>query len=69
MDRLNLHIADVVLPESLGLEMVGALMIYFHLQKKSIEQYIDLYQVFIDLTKAFDSVNSCALGDLKAVLP
>ena len=32
-----------------------------HLQEKCIEQHVPLYQVFVDLTKAFDTVNRDAL--------
>eukprot|EP00106_Octopus_bimaculoides_P000304 XP_014767746.1 PREDICTED: uncharacterized protein LOC106867398 [Octopus bimaculoides] len=34
------------------------------LQEKCIEQDMDLYQVFIDLTKAFDSINRIALWEI-----
>eukprot|EP00106_Octopus_bimaculoides_P020069 XP_014787511.1 PREDICTED: serine hydroxymethyltransferase-like [Octopus bimaculoides] len=34
-----------------------------HLQEKCIEQDMDLYQVFYELTKAFDSINRIALWE------
>ena len=37
------------------------------IQEKSREQHRDLYMVFIDLTKAFDSINRAGLWSLRAI--
>ena len=64
--RINLHIADNVLPESQcgfrsGRGTVDVIFTIRQLQEKCQEQCRDLFQVFIDLTKAFDTVNRKAL--------
>ena len=37
------------------------------IQEKSKEQHKDLYMVFIDLTKAFDSINRTGLWSLRKI--
>ena len=59
--RINLHIADNVLPESQcgfksGRGTVDMIFTIRQLQEKCQEQCRDFFQVFIDLTKAFDTV-------------
>lgn len=66
LTRLNTHICSDVLPESqCGFRASRGTsdMIFSarQLQEKCREQRVDLYQVFIDLTKAFDTVNRNAL--------
>ena len=66
LKRLINHIADDILPESqCGFRQGrGANDMIFaarQLQEKCREQNVDMYQVFIDLTKAFDTVNRSAL--------
>ena len=66
LDRLNTHIAPNVISESQcgfrpnrgTTDMVFSLR---QLQEKCIEQNLDLYHCFIDLSKAFDTVNREAL--------
>ena len=64
--RINLSIADNVLPESQcvfrsGRGTVSMIFTIRQLQEKCQKQRKDLFQVFIDLTKAFDTVNREAL--------
>ena len=64
--RINLHIVDNVLPESQGgfrngRGTVDMIFTIRQLQEKCQEQRRDLFQVFNDLTKAFDTVNREAL--------
>ena len=62
LNRLDEHVTAVILPESQcgfrsecsTIDMVFSAR---QLQEKCIEQNLDLYQCFIDLTKAFDTVN------------
>lgn len=66
LNRINKHIANNVLPESqCGFRAKrGTVDMIFsarQIQEKCREQCMDLYQVFIDLKKAFDTVNRKAL--------
>ena len=66
LDRLLRFIADKVLPETqcgFRSSRGTADMIFSarQLQEKSREQHMNLYTVFIDLTKAFDTVNRVGL--------
>ena len=66
LDRLMEYICPKVIPETQCGFRSGrgaADMIYSarQIQEKCIEQQIPLYQVFVDLTKAFDTVNREAL--------
>ena len=66
--RINLHIADNVLPKSQcgfrnGRGTVDMIFTIRQLQEKSQKQCRDLFHLFIDLTKAFDTVNREALVD------
>ena len=59
---INLHIADNVFPESQcgfrsSRRTVDMIFTIRHLQEKCLEQRKDLFEVFIDLTKTFDTVN------------
>ena len=69
LDRMLKHIADDVLPESqcgfrAGRRTVDMIFTAQQLQEKAMEQRKGLYQVFIDLTKAFDTVNRAALWEI-----
>ena len=66
LNRLLKHIAPSVLPESqCGFRpnrgTVDMIFTARQVQEKCIEHQLDLYQCFIDLTKAFDTVNREAL--------
>ena len=70
-NRLTHHIADTILPESqCGFRASrGTSDMMFSLrqvQEKCREQNQDLYMVFVDLTKAFDSVGRKGLWSLLA---
>jgi hypothetical protein len=66
LNRLMEHVCPLVIPESQGgfrsgrgtMDMIFSAR---QLQEKCIEQHVPLYQVFVDLTKAFDTVNRDAL--------
>ena len=64
LTRLLEHIVDLVLPESQSGFLRGRstidIFVARKLQEKYCEQHQDLYMAFVDLTKAFDTVN----GDL-----
>ena len=56
------HVADLVLPESqcgfrCGRRTNEMIFVARQLQEKCCEQHQDLYMAFVDLTKAFDTVN------------
>ena len=64
--RINLYVADNVLPESQcgfrsSRRTVDMIFTIRQLQEKCQKQRRNLFQVFIDLTKAFDTVNREAL--------
>ena len=66
LDRLSKHICPFVIPETQcgfrpGRGTTDMIFAARQLQEKSIEQRVKLYQVFVDLTKAFDTVNRPAL--------
>ena len=68
LNRITKHILDDVVSESqCGFRkqrgMVDMVFAIRQLQEKCVEQHQDLHLLFIDLTKAFDSVNRAALGD------
>ena len=48
-------------PDCPGKEAVKWVLLLLLLLEKCLEQYKDLYFIFIDLTKAFDSVNRSGL--------
>ena len=62
LNRLSLHLANNVLPESQcgfraqrsTIDMIFAAR---QVQEKCREQNLDLYMVFVDLTKAFDTIS------------
>jgi exonuclease III len=69
LNRLIEQLVDKVLPESQcgfrsGRSTVDMVFIARHIQEKCREQQQDLYIVFIDLTKAFDSVNRDGLWQI-----
>jgi len=69
LDRMLEHIVNDVLPESQcgfrsGRGTVDMIFTARQLQEKCVEQRMGLYQVFIDLTKAFDTVNRKALWEI-----
>ena len=62
LDRLLTHIADDILSESRfgfrsGRSTIDMIFTAKQLQEKCLEQQVGLYQVFIDLSKAFDTLN------------
>ena len=66
LDRMLTYIADDVLSESQcgfrgGHSTIDMIFTANQLQVKCLEQQVGLYQVFIDLSKAFDTVNRGAL--------
>ncbi|XP_062841273.1 uncharacterized protein LOC134300780 [Trichomycterus rosablanca] len=66
LNRLISNISEVNLPESQcgfrpGRSTTDMIFVVRQLQEKCREQNLDLYAVFIDLTKAFDTVNREAL--------
>ena len=70
LNRLT-AVSEVNLPEAQcgfrpGRSTVGIIFIVRQVQEKYLEQNLDLYLVFIDLTKAFDTVNREALWDVLA---
>ena len=71
LNRLAHHIADNVLPESqcgfrAGRGTTDMIFAMRQIQEKCREQNQDLYMVFIDLTKAFDSLSRTGLWILLA---
>ena len=69
LSRLTTHVADKVLQESqcgfrAGRGTADMIFSARQIQEKCREQRIGLYQVFIDLTKAFDTVNRTALWQI-----
>ena len=66
LNRLHDKICSAVLPESQsgfrpGRGTTDMVFSARQVQEKCIEQHVPLYQVFVDLTKAFDTVNREAL--------
>ena len=66
LNRLEKHICPSVIPESQsgfrgGRGTVDMIFSARQLVEKSLEQHVPLCQVFVDLTKAFDTVNRDAL--------
>ena len=66
LNRLEKHICPNVIPESQsgfrgGRGTVDMIFSARQLVEKSLEQHVPLCQVFVDLTKAFDTVNRDAL--------
>ena len=55
LNRLSLHLADNVLPEIFAARQA---------QEKCREQNLDLYMVFVDLTKAFDTISRDGLWQI-----
>ena len=65
LTRLLEHVVDLVLPESQCRFWRGCSTIVFRqLQEKFCEQHQDLYLAFVDLTKAFDTVNRDLLWNI-----
>ena len=63
------HVVDLVLPESQcgfrrGRSTIEMIFVVRQLQKKCREQHQDLYLAFVDLTKAFDTVNRDLLWNI-----
>ena len=66
LNRLLFYICPVVIPESQsgfrsGRGTNDMIFLARQVREKCIEQRVPLYQVFVDLTKAFDTVNRDAL--------
>ena len=73
LNRLVTNIAEENLPEAQcgfrpGRSTTDMIFTVRQVQEKCIEQNMDLYVTFIDLTKAFDTVNREALWDILAKL-
>ena len=69
LTRLLEHVADLVLPESqcgfrCGCSTIDMIFVARQLEEKCREQHEDLYLTFIDLTKAFDTVNRDLLWNI-----
>ena len=67
--RLLDHVVDPVLPESqcrfrCGRSTIDIIFVARKLQEKCRERYQDLYIIFVDLTKAFDTVNRDLLWNI-----
>jgi hypothetical protein len=73
LNRLITYICPRIIPESQcgfrsGRGTIDMIFAARQIQEKCIEQRVDLYQVFIDLTKAFDTINRDALWRILAKL-
>ena len=71
LNRLNRHLEDGLLPESQcgfrsGRGTVDMIFAARQLQEKAIEQHVELYTTFVDLTKAFDTVSREGLWKIMA---
>ena len=69
LTRLLEHVVDLVLPESQcgfrrGRSTIDMIFAARQLQEKCREQHQDLYLAFVDLTKAFDTVNRDLLWNI-----
>jgi len=69
LHRLLTHVVDIVMPESQcgfrrNRSTVDMIFVARLLQEKCREQHSSLYLAFIDLTKAFDTVNRTLLWDI-----
>ena len=69
LTRLLEHVADLVLPESQcgfrrGRSTIDMIFVARQLQEKCREQHQDVYLAFVDLTKAFDTVNRDLLWNI-----
>ena len=69
LTRLLEHVVDLVLPESQcgyrhGRSTIDIIFVARQLQEKCREQHQDLYLAFVDLTKAFDTVNRDLLWNI-----
>ena len=70
LTRLLEHEVDLVLPESQcgfrrGCSTIDMIFVAWQLQEKCREQRQDLYLAFVDLTKAFDTVNRDLLWNIQ----
>lgn len=66
LNHIHIHVANSIYPESqcgfrAGRDTVDMILVLRQAQEKIYEQNIDLYVVFADLTKSFDTVNWEAL--------
>ena len=69
LTRLLEHVVDLILPESQcgfrrGRSTIDMIFVARQLQEKCREQHQDLYLAFVDLTKAFDTVNRDLLWNI-----
>ena len=69
LTRLLEHVVDLVLPESQcqtrrGRRTIDMIFVAWQLQEKCCEQHQNLYMAFVDLTKAFDTVNRDLLRNI-----
>ena len=69
LTRLLEHVVDIVLPESQcgfrrGRSTINMIFVARQLQEKCREQHQDLYLAFVDLTKAFHTVNRDLLWNI-----
>ena len=63
------HVVDLVLPESQcgsrhGRSTIDMIFVAQQLQERCCEQHQDIYMAFVDLTKAFDTVNQDLLWNI-----
>ena len=69
LNRLSLHLADNVLPESqcgfrAQRSTINMILAARQVQDKCREQNLDLYMVFVDLTKTFDTISRDGLWQI-----
>ena len=69
LTRLLEYVVDLVLPESQcgflrGCSTIDMIFVAWQLQEKCREQHQDLYMAFVDLTKAFGTVNRDLLWNI-----
>ena len=69
LNRLLEHVVDLVLPESQcgfrrGRSTIDMIFVARQLQDKCRQQHKDLWMTFVDLTKAFDTVNRDLLWNI-----
>ena len=69
LNRLSLHLADNVLPESkcgfrAHRSTIDMIFVARQVQEKCREHNLDMYMVFVDLTKAFDTISRDGLWQI-----
>ena len=74
LNRLIISVSEANLPEAQcgfrpGRRTTDRTFLVRQVQEKCTEENKDLYAVFVDLTKAFDTVNEAALWTILSILP